>query len=409
MRTSLKTMLQSLYKNRLPEQRFFSLEDVLLRWAPDRVNLQQICDWVEQSNFVMGVRVRDTSNLSEQFQQEDGSVRTRSSYRVVLAGPESSPPIKTDYLDGDTLVKILTAAPEVSVGAQATYPTVARDKSSGTRHLNGGRYYRKEDLVVCLDEVLRVESLFRIGRKTPLVSGWLRNSAQSRGRFLGLPKSALLLTGAYLLAAAGIAFVCRGKLLGMGLDAVGNFLSGVSAPLTVLWLVAQFRQQAQASAHTEQDILESSRRQEDSLKWLRLQAEASISRLGLERERRRSETEPAFTVQLGTRIDEVGVRVTQHFELRNEGASAHQLQVFVEGVLTADPTKVVLNVAALAQGEHSTFSLTAPKTAAAEQGAIKLVYFKLNGEKEVKRISVRLCSFPNSSSASLPTFELHGP
>lgn len=152
MLRSIKHRLQSFYKNNLPEQRHFSIEELLLRWEADGVTFKQLCDWVERENFVMGVRVRDTSSLSEQFESKDGAVVTGTSRSTVLAG-SAKPPIQTDFLSTDTLVKILTAAPGRKVGAPVTYSAISREKASGTLHLSGGRFYSKEDLVACWEEV----------------------------------------------------------------------------------------------------------------------------------------------------------------------------------------------------------------------------------------------------------------
>lgn len=148
MLSSLKRTLQCLRKSSLPEQRYYSIDELLLRWKSDGVTFQQLCDGAEHENFVMGVRVRDTTNLSEQFQRADGVVVTRTASTLVLAGYEERPPIRTDYLDAYTLVKILTAAPAVKVQARTTYPTIAREASSGPFNLHAGNYYSKEDLVV---------------------------------------------------------------------------------------------------------------------------------------------------------------------------------------------------------------------------------------------------------------------
>lgn len=163
----LNDKLKNLFCTALPEKQAFSIEELLARWTEDKVTFGHLCDWAEQNGLVMGVRVRGTGSISEQVQSEDGIIRTRRTSRIVLAGPTEFPALRTDYLDTGTLLKILTAAEGVRVGAPITYPSVDRSADTGVGHLSGGSFYGKADLVVPWLEVSRMESQFRIGKKAP--------------------------------------------------------------------------------------------------------------------------------------------------------------------------------------------------------------------------------------------------
>lgn len=404
----LKTMLFGLYQTKLPPQRYFSIDELLARWKSDDVTFQQICDWVEHENFVLGVRVRDTADISEQYQDEDGAVRTRTSRRMVLAGATERPPIRTDYLGADTLVKILTAPPGVKVEAPVTYSCVSRDRQTGTLHLSGGLYYDKAELVASLDEVQRIEKAFRIGRLAPMLSRWGRRRAHRLNSSFRLPTGAVVLTVVYVLAVALLAVIRKESLPSMELNAIGDFFAGASAPLTLLWLLAQFRQQAKVSAHAELDLLDSAKRQEESLKLLRMQAEAAVERLSIERERRKMETEPAVKLKLGTLIQRPGSSVTQEFELQNEGASTRHTQVFVKGIPGLDSELPLLDVPALEQGGRQLFRLTVNRDAKAAEGSINVVYTKADGKQEVSQVLLQLLAASSDSPTSLPSFKAPG-
>lgn len=200
----------------------------------------------------------------------------------------------------------------------------------------------------------------------------------------------------------------KGTLLGMPLNEIGDFLAGVSAPLTLIWLVVGFKLQAQVSARAEKEMVEGARRQEESIKWIRAQAETEISRLNLERERSRAELEPALHLSLGTVLHRSGQEVVQEFVLLNEGASARDLKVILEGIAGVDSSKPHLTRTSLTRGEKCSFSVTAPRGAGAMFGTVRIDYVKPDGTKDTKTIPLAVRPAEGDEPTSMPKFELEG-
>ncbi len=187
MISAVKNALARQLSTNVPEQQFFTIAELLARWKDDRVTLSHLRDWVERQNLVLGARVRDTGSISERTTRADGAVVTRRTTRIVLAGPVEHEPLKTVYFDSATLLKILTAPEGVQVGAPVTYFGVDRAADGGVAHGSGGDFFSREDLVLPLVEVRRIETLFRFGKQAPaLVRAWRWLLASPLGGLLTL-------------------------------------------------------------------------------------------------------------------------------------------------------------------------------------------------------------------------------
>jgi len=405
-RVQLPGWLAGLYRNNVPAQQYYSLDELLVRWERDEVTLTQLCDWVETADLVMGVRVRGAAIPSERFHREDGSRVTRRVTTHVFAG-EPGPTFRTDYLGKDTLIDILTAKNGREIGAQVTYSHPSREPAKGTMHFGGERFYSKEALVVSHAEVLRIEALFKLGKEAPFALRGLRLLEPSQAAPRTLMCWAFLASVAYLLV-MGFVVLARDATQPLTLNELGDFLAGAAAPLALTWLVVGFKLQAQASLSAEKELAKSSARQEETLQWLRVQAETGVSRLALEREKRESELEPRLQLSFGSRQVRAGSKVVQDLRLVNSGAPVRQLRVAVKGLCLENQTEPQLARGALEKGAEWLIPLTAPQDAQPSEGELTVEYTRSNGEPGSLTIPLALRPANGSAPTDMPTFEFAG-
>lgn len=146
----------------------------------------------------------------------------------------------------------------------------------------------------------------------------------------------IVITAAYLIAAALLSWGRWDQFSAMKPNEVGDFLAGVVGPLALLWLILGYFQQgeelrnsAEALRVQAEELRASVEQQRDLVSVSRQQFDAELQQRDIEKQQRKQAMQPRFALTPGERRAEGG-REFHRLVLKNAGGPAFSVSGFIQ-------------------------------------------------------------------------------
>lgn len=163
-----------------PEKEYFTLAEIMERWARSKVDLTTLLDYARRDLLVYSVYLRDIGSHKRESIEADGLIRTTTVNTMSFVSPGFTyEPIR--YLKANDARRVLESKEGEQVAVSVLYTSRERSKESGTGYTQP-HYFEPKDLLITKTERDRfeIEHKLSIGSRTEATWQWLTNASNQK-------------------------------------------------------------------------------------------------------------------------------------------------------------------------------------------------------------------------------------